>query len=93
MATSGPGPLHGQNWRPLGTTELVTRGLATDGTGRVWIATGKGLRMLPAGAAAPAADPGAAPVVLAGDMRDVATDRFGRIWAMSTSSIALVEAK
>jgi len=32
-------------------------------------------------------------VVLAGDMRDVAADRFGRIWAMSTSSIALVEAK
>ena len=51
----------GQNWRPLGTTELVTRGLATDGKGRVWVATGKGLRALPPGAAAADADPGAAP--------------------------------
>lgn len=94
VATSeGLARYDGQNWRPLGTTGLVTRGLATDGTGRVWIATGKGLRMLPAGTAAPGADPGAAPVVLAGDMRDVASDRFGRIWAMSTSSIALVDAK
>jgi hypothetical protein len=31
------------------------------------------------------------PTVLAGDMRDVAADRFGRIWAMSTTSIALVQ--
>jgi len=94
VATSeGLARYDGQNWRPLGTTELVTRGLATDGTGRVWIATAKGLRMLPPGAAPPGADPGTAPVVLAGDMRDVASDRFGRIWAMSTSSIALVDAK
>jgi len=32
-------------------------------------------------------------VIVDGDMRDVATDRLGRIWAMSTSSIALVEQK
>ncbi len=86
----------GQNWRPLGTTELGTRGLATDGKGRVWIATTKGLRALPgvAGAGgAPTADPGTAPVVLAGEMRDVVADRFGRIWAMATTSIAVVEQK
>jgi hypothetical protein len=42
-------------------------------------------------AAAPAAiDLGAAPVVLAGDMRDVVVDRYGRVWALSSSSIALV---
>jgi hypothetical protein len=83
----------GQNWLPLGTTALVTRGLAMDGQGRVWVATAKGLRMLPAGATGAGADPGNAPVVLAGDMRDVAADRIGRIWAMSATSIALVEQK
>ena len=57
------------------------------------MATAKGLRMLPAGAAGGGADPGNAPVVLARDMRDVAADRFGRIWAMSTTSIALVSEK
>jgi hypothetical protein len=94
-ATSeGVARFDGQNWRPLGSTELVTRGLATDGKGRVWLATTKGLRTLPpADKGAPAPDPGAAPVVLAGEMRDVAADRFGRIWAMSTTSIALVQEK
>jgi hypothetical protein len=83
----------GQNWRPLGTTELPTRGLATDHSGRVWIATGKGLRALPPSAAGAGADPATAPVILAGDMRDVTVDRFGRVWAMSTTSIALLEQK
>ena len=94
-SSEGLARFDGQNWRPLGTTALVTRGLATDGKGRVWVATGKGLRALPPGAGtgdAPA-DPGATPTVLAGDMRDVAADRFGRIWAMSTTSIALVNEK
>jgi len=106
VATSGGvARFDGQNWRQLGTTELATRGLASDGKGRVWVATGKGLRALPAPPAAAGAstgaaagdaarvDPGAAPVVLAGDMRDVTADRFGRIWAMSATSIALVEEK
>ena len=35
--------------------------------------------------------PGAAPVVLDGDMRDVAVDRFGRVWALGVATIALVE--
>ena len=93
-ATSGGlARFDGQNWRPLGTTEMVTRGLATDGKGRVWVATAKGLRALPPGATAADADPGRVPTVLAGEMRDVAADRFGRIWAMSTTSIALVQEK
>jgi hypothetical protein len=83
----------GQNWRPLGTTELVTRGLATDHTGRVWVATAKGLRALAPAAAGAGADPATAPVILAGDMRDVTVDRFGRVWAMSTTSIALLGQK
>jgi hypothetical protein len=94
VATSeGLARYDGQDWRPLGTTTLVTRGLATDGQGRVWVATAKGLRMLPAGAKAESADPASAPAVLPGEMRDVAADRLGRIWAMSTTSIALVEPK
>jgi len=91
--SSGIARFDGQDWRPLGTTELVTRGLATDGNGRVWVATSKGLRALPPAAAGAGADPAGAPVILAGDMRDVAADRFGRIWAMSTTSIALVAEK
>ena len=39
----------------------------------------------------PATDPGTAPVVLSGDMRDVMVDRFGRVWAMSSASIAVIE--
>jgi hypothetical protein len=93
-ATSGGvARFDGQNWRPVGNTELITRGLAVDGKGRVWVATGKGLRALPAGEAAAGVDPAATPVVLAGEMRDVAADRLGRIWAMSTTSIALVQEK
>jgi hypothetical protein len=42
-------------------------------------------------ARASTADPGAAPVVLDGDIRDVAVDHFGRVWALGAASIALVE--
>ena len=38
----------GKNWRALGTAALAARGLATDGKGRVWVATNKGLRAIPA---------------------------------------------
>ena len=89
----------GKDWRALGTAALAIRGLATDGKGRVWLATSKGLRAIapPPGRAsagdahAGGVDPGDAPVVLAGDMRDVVVDRFGRVWAMSVASIALVD--
>ena len=83
----------GTNWLPLGTTELVTTGLARDGKGRVWVATAKGLRALPPDAGGTDADPARASVMVEGDMRDVVADRLGRIWAMSTTSIALVEPK
>ena len=69
------------------------RGLARDGKGRIWVATSKGLRALPPDAAGTGADPALAPIVVPGDMRDVAVDKFGRIWAMSTTSIALVDPK
>jgi hypothetical protein len=41
-------------------------------------------------AAAPSVDPDRAPVIVSGDMRDVTVDRQGRVWAMSTTTIALV---
>jgi hypothetical protein len=83
----------GQNWLALGTSELATRGLARDGKGRIWVATSKGLRVLPPDAAGTAADPALAPIIVPGDMHDATVDKFGRIWAMSTTSIVLVEAK
>ena len=51
------------------------------------MASSKGLRLL----VQPATDPGTAPVVLPGDIRDVVVDRFGRLWAMSSASIAVIE--
>jgi hypothetical protein len=40
---------------------------------------------------APSVDPSIAPVVLEGSMRDVRVDRYGRVWVMSSTSIALIE--
>jgi ligand-binding sensor domain-containing protein len=79
----------GRDWRTQGSEEVAARGIAADGKGRVWVASNKGLRLLDA--KAPDADPGTAPVVLPGDMRDVMVDRFGRVWAMSSASIALIQ--
>ena len=64
------------------------RGLVIDGKSRAWVATSKGLRVLTG-----ASDPAAAPIIVAGEMRDVVADRFGRVWAMSTTSIAFVDEK
>jgi hypothetical protein len=95
-STEGLARFDGHDWRAQGSEELAMRALATDGKKRGWVATNKGLRVLPQGQPGekPAAlDPGAAPVVVAGDMRDVSIDRFGRVWAMSSASIAVVEEK
>jgi hypothetical protein len=77
----------GQTWHPAATATGAARGLATDDRGQLWVATSKGLRVLPPGTT----DLSAASVVVAGDMRDLARDRFGRLWALSSSSIALIE--
>jgi len=74
------------SWHPAGGAVGATRGLATDEQGRLWVATSKGLRVLPRGAT----DLAAASVVVEGDMRDLVRDRFGRTWALSADSIALV---
>jgi hypothetical protein len=79
-------------WRAYGggaeEAIVACRGLARDGQGDMWIATSKGLRRLtPADAAAGRFGD----VVIAGDQHDVKLDRFGRIWALATSSIALID--
>jgi ligand-binding sensor domain-containing protein len=80
----------GQAWRPVGDTAIAVRGLADDATaGVLWAATNKGLRWL-SHAATPLGDPAAAPVIVAGDVRDVALDAFGRVWALTSSYIAAV---
>jgi hypothetical protein len=87
IATSGGlARFESDNWRPLGKADLPSYGFATDQKRRVWVATGKGLRVLAPGAT----DVESAPVVVDGVMRDVTVDRFGRVWALSSTSIALV---
>jgi len=91
-ATSeGVGRFDGKSWRMVGDGEdaiVATRGLARDASGRLWVATGKGLRLVtPADAQAQRSGE----LVLEGDMRDVRLDRDGRVWALSSASIALVD--
>ena len=54
--------------------------------GWLWAATAKGLRIVGRGVA----NLDKASLVLPGDMRDLTRDGFGRLWALSASSIALV---
>jgi hypothetical protein len=79
----------GKNWRPLGSAEIAARGLAVDRKQRVWVATQKGLRVMEPGDS----DPAASRVVIPVRMRDVTVDVFGRVWALSSSTIAIVEEK
>ena len=92
VATSeGVGRFDGKSWRMTGDTEealVATRGLTRDASGRLWVATARGLRIVTP-ADAQAQRPGE--TVLAGDIRDVRLDRQGRVWALSTSSIALID--
>ena len=77
-------------WRPFGGGEearVACRGLARDAADGMWVATGKGLRRLTA------ADVKAGrlgDVIVDGDLRDVRLDRYGRVWALTSSSIALI---
>jgi hypothetical protein len=91
-ATSeGVARLDGKIWRALSGAEeavVACRGLARDATDAMWIATARGLRRVaPADAKAGGR---IGEVVVAGDERDVRLDRFGRIWALSSASIAFI---
>jgi hypothetical protein len=78
----------GTAWRAFGSDEgsvVACRAIARDAAGALWVATARGLRRLSP------ADVGAGrdgDTLLAGDMRDVRFDRFGRAWGLSASSIA-----
>jgi hypothetical protein len=91
-ATSeGVGRFDGKEWRMVGDGEeaiVASRALTRDAAGRLWVATSRGLRLV---TAADAKAQRAGELVLAGDMRDVTLDRHGRIWALSSASIALVD--
>jgi hypothetical protein len=91
-ATSeGVAHLDGKTWRARSSAEeavVACRGLARDATDAMWIATSRGLRRVtPADAKAGRAGD----VVFARDARDVRVDRFGRIWVLSSASIALID--
>ncbi len=75
----------GKSWHGAAGGKTAVHGLATDDAGWSWAATAKGLRIAGRGGALDAGS-----LVLAGDMRDLTRDGFGRIWALSASSIALV---
>jgi hypothetical protein len=83
----------GSSWHPAAGAVGATRGLATDDRGRLWVATAKGLRLLPPGASDLSSNLSLASVLVEGDMRDLARDRFGRTWALSADSITLVDAR
>jgi ligand-binding sensor domain-containing protein len=90
-ATSeGVGRFDGKGWRMVGEGEeaiVSSRGLARDEKKRLWVATARGLRLVTADDAK-AQRPG--DMILAGDMRDVTVDRYGRVWALSSAAIALI---
>jgi hypothetical protein len=92
-ATSvGAGRFDGTEWRfPFdGPASAPARAVALDGGGRMWLATAKGLRVLDAKqASAPRLDAGSS--VVDDDVLDLALDRFGRIWALGSAAISIVD--
>ena len=82
----------GKSWHPAEGTDagkVAVHGLATDDTGWLWAATAKGLRIMGiSGRTSGNLD--SASLVIPDDMRDLTRDEFGRLWALSASSIALV---
>jgi hypothetical protein len=93
-ATSeGIARLDGKTWRAYSADEearVACHGVARDATDAMWIATSKGLRRV---TAADAKAGRLGDVVVAGDWKDVRLDKFGRIWALSNASIALIDHK
>jgi ligand-binding sensor domain-containing protein len=75
----------GKSWHGAPGGKVAVHGFATDDAGWAWAATAKGLRI-----AARGGDLDAGALVMPGEMRDLTRDGFGRIWALSASSIALV---
>jgi hypothetical protein len=94
----GIGRFDGKEWRfgdADGPAAVATRAIAHDAGGRTWLATAKGLRVLPAGAAAAGgrAGPAAGERIVDDDVLDAAPDRFGRIFALGSSALDVVDAQ
>ena len=79
----------GKSWHPAEGAKVAVHGLAADDAGWLWAATAKGLRIVGVSKQG-AADLDSAALVIPDDMRDLARDGFGRLWALSASSIGLV---
>jgi hypothetical protein len=91
-ATSeGIARLDGKTWRAYSADEearVACHGVARDAQGAMWIATAKGLRRVTVDDAMAGR---LGDLVAAGDWKDVKLDKFGRVWALSSASIALVD--
>jgi len=82
----------GKSWHPAEGTanaKVAVHGLATDDAGWLWVATAKGLRIVATSGRA-SGNLDSASLVIPDDMRDLTRDGFGRLWALSASSIGLV---
>jgi hypothetical protein len=90
--SAGVGRFDGNDWRFTGDGPAATpaRGVAADGAGRMWLATAKGLRVLDAKEASASILVAGMPIV-DDDMLDLAFDRFGRVWALGSAAIAIVD--
>ena len=89
-ATSeGVARFDGKSWHPAEGAKVAVHGLATDDAGWLWAATAKGLRIVGISGHG-AANLDRASLVIPDDMRDLTRDGFGRLWALSASSIGLV---
>ncbi|MEA2700056.1 MAG: hypothetical protein QOI66_4327 [Myxococcales bacterium] len=82
----------GTHWRSFGDQQqqhgTQVLGLANDGHHRLWVATTKGLRVIDREQAA-RGDAGT--MIVTDGMQDVRIDRFGRIWALGTNAISMVD--
>jgi ligand-binding sensor domain-containing protein len=96
--SAGVGRFDGKEWRFGQQSEgkstdgeaPATRALAGDGSGRMWLATARGLRVLDAREAG-ARTVAAGARVVDDDVLDLALDRFGRVWALGAAALAVVE--
>ena len=79
----------GKSWHPAEGGKVAVHGLAVDDGGWLWAATAKGLRIV-ASSGRTSGNLDGASLVIPDDMRDLTRDGFGRLWALSASSIGLV---
>jgi ligand-binding sensor domain-containing protein len=77
----------GHAFRPFGGERFAVHGLATGANGVLWAATNKGLRPLEAATWTATLDD--APEMVSGNLRDVVSDGFGRVWALTTNAVAV----